>query len=140
MSADETICEFGFPGPLRDRLVAAVLQGSKTATSSLLTEWEQDGDALPFAGERQTVIDSAGAPVAVIEIVSATVVALGDVDLQVALDEGEGFESVADWRSAHERYWNEQVKPVLADTSAWPLTDDTPVVVERFRVVERFAD
>ena len=140
MSLPQKLCEFGFPGPLRDRLVAAVLSGAKTATSSLLTEWEQDGDALPLVGERQTVIDSDARPVAVIEIVSATVVALGDVDLQVALDEGEGFESVADWRSAHERYWNEQVQPVLADTSAWPLTDATPVVVERFRLVERVAD
>ncbi|MFC4496634.1 hypothetical protein ACFPA8_21115 [Streptomyces ovatisporus] len=28
--------EFAFPGPLRDRLVAAVLDGTRTATASLL--------------------------------------------------------------------------------------------------------
>jgi uncharacterized protein YhfF len=73
------ICEFGFPGPLRDRLVHAVLSGAKTATSSLLADWERDGERPPAAGELQTVIDSAGIPVAIIEIVECEVVALGAV-------------------------------------------------------------
>lgn len=33
--------EFAFPGPLRDRLVAAVLDGSKTATTGLVAEYER---------------------------------------------------------------------------------------------------
>ncbi len=74
-------CEFGFPGPLRDRLVAAVLRGEKTATSSLLLEWQLEDEPLPKAGERQKVIDSAGAPVAVIEIVSVEVIRLADARL-----------------------------------------------------------
>jgi uncharacterized protein YhfF len=70
---------FAHPGPLRDRLVAAILAGEKTSTSSLL-----------------------------------------------AGDEGEGFETVAQWREAHERFW-----------SGRETGDDTRVVTERFRLVER---
>jgi uncharacterized protein YhfF len=38
LGMEQRICEFGFPGPLRDRLVDAVLSGVKTATSSLLAD------------------------------------------------------------------------------------------------------
>lgn len=50
------VCEFAFPGPLRDRLVGAVLRGEKTATCSLLVEWESE--PLPVVGERHAVIDT----------------------------------------------------------------------------------
>ncbi len=92
------VCDLGYPGPLRDRLVAAVLRGEKTATSSLLAEWEQEEDPLPESGGHRTLIDSGGRAVGVIEIRSADVIRLGDADLRLAIAEGEGFGSVAQWR------------------------------------------
>jgi hypothetical protein len=50
LGMEQRICEFGFPGPLRDRLVDAVLSGVKAATSSLLADWERDGEEPPAAG------------------------------------------------------------------------------------------
>jgi uncharacterized protein YhfF len=128
-------CEFGTPGPLRDRLVRAVLDGGKTATTSLLAQWEHDDEPLPSVGERQTVVDSHARAVAVIELVEVAVVRLGDGDLRLALDEGEGFRSVAEWREAHERFWAQEVLASLP--GALTLDDDTAIVVERFRVVAR---
>jgi uncharacterized protein YhfF len=64
---------------------------------------------------------------------------MGDVDLQFAIDEGEGFESVAAWRDAHEDFWNgylDEIRAGIGDP-AFALTDDTLVVCERFRLVER---
>jgi uncharacterized protein YhfF len=139
MDLPEQICEFGFPGPLRDRLVDAVLRGAKTATSALMVEWEEEAEPLPQVGERQTVVDSEGRPVAVIEVFAVDVIRLGDADLRLALEEGEGFRSVAEWREDHERYWNDEVKPQLRGGSAWQLDDDTQVVAQRFRLVERLA-
>ena len=130
------VCEFGFPGPLRDRLVAAVLRGEKTATSSLLVEWQVDDEPLPKVGERQTVVDSAGAPVGVIEIVSVEVIRLEDAESTLAREEGEGFADVGEWRAAHERFWSEEVIPRLPGDRVVPLTDHTEVVVERFRLLE----
>jgi uncharacterized protein YhfF len=130
---ERRICEFGFPGPLRDRLVDAVLSGVKTATSSLLAEWEQEGEQLPAAGELQTVVDSAGSAVAIIEIVGSEVVALGVVDDRVARAEGESYQTGAGWRSEHERFWREEVFPRWQGDV--PVLDDsTPVVVEWFRL------
>src|SRR3954452_8003571 len=90
--------EFAFPGPLRDRLVAAILSGAKTSTSSLVCFYEPENEPLPQAGLRSAVVDSQGRPVAVIELTEVRVVRLAEVDLQHALDEGEGDETVAQWR------------------------------------------
>jgi uncharacterized protein YhfF len=130
--------EFGFPGELRERLNAAILSGAKTASSSLLVEYGLDEQPLPRPGEHLTVLDSQERPVAVIEIVAVRVTRLGEVGLDIALAEGEGFESVAEWRRAHERFWNsyrDWLRTRLGDAS-WQLTDDTAVVVEHFRLVE----
>jgi uncharacterized protein YhfF len=124
---------FGPPGPMRDRLVTAVRRGEKTASSSLLVEWEADREPLPAAGDRLTVIDSDESPVALIELLAVDVIRLGDADLSLARDEGEGFESVAEWREAHERFWSDEVIPELPN--GLTLSDDTEVVVERFRLV-----
>jgi uncharacterized protein YhfF len=124
------------PGPLRDRLVAAVLRGEKTATTSLLAEWDADREQLPEAGERQTVIDSDEQPVAVIELTAVDLIRLADVDLSLAREEGEGFKAVTEWRREHERFWRERVIPRLPAPLAVAPTDDTRIVVERFRLVQ----
>lgn len=131
----ETICEFAVPGIIRDRLVEAVIHQEKTATTSLLVEWEHDGDPLTPVGEHQTVVDSFGRPVVEIELVALDVIRLGDVGLDVALAEGEGFAGVGDWRIAHEMFWQEHVLPNLPDSLISKLDDDTLVVVEHFRLI-----
>ena len=48
-----------------------------------------------------------------------------EIDEQFARDEGEGFESVEDWRVAHERFLG------------CPIGPETQIVAVRFRVTER---
>ncbi|MCX4821982.1 ASCH domain-containing protein [Streptomyces sp. NBC_01142] len=126
------------PGPLRDRLVAAVLSGRKVSTTGLLAEYEAEKEELPPVGERSALIDSDGHEVAVVELTEVRVLPLGEVDLQHALDEGEGHVSVAGWRAAHERFWHsEEMREALGDPE-FEVDDETLVVAERFQVVERF--
>jgi uncharacterized protein YhfF len=133
------VSHFAFPGPLRDRLVAAVLSGEKTATSSLLREYDEPGEAPPEVGSRSVVVDSAEQPVCVIETTEVRVLPLDQVDEQFARDEGEGFDSVAEWRAAHEEFWRSaEMRAALGGVDV-ELADDTLVVAERFRVVERIA-
>src|SRR5215470_11080645 len=103
---DLPMAEFAFPGPLRDRLVAAIVSGTKTATSGLVLAYERENEPLPEVGQVWAVVDSVGRRVAAIEVTEVRVVRLADVDLQHALDEGEGDESVAQWRAGHERFWH----------------------------------
>jgi uncharacterized protein YhfF len=129
--------EFAFPGPVRDQLVAAVLAGAKTTTSGLVADYEYEGSPLPRTGLRQAVIDSAGNPVAVIETTAVRVIRLGDVDLAHAVGEGEGFTSVAEWRAGHEQFWHsEQTRQALGDP-AFTVDDDTLVVAQAFRLVNK---
>jgi uncharacterized protein YhfF len=125
-----------YPGPLRDQLVAAVLSGQKVSTTGLLAEYEAEKEELPPVGERSALIDSDGREIAVIELTEVRVLRLGEVDLQHALDEGEGYASVAEWRAGHEAFWHgDEMREALGE----PVVDDeTLVVAERFRVVERF--
>lgn len=132
---DLPVAEFAFPGPLRDRLVAAILSGAKTSTSALLAGYAQDDEPLPEVGRLSAVLDSAGRRVAVIEVTEVRVVRLGDVDLQHALDEGEGYESVGQWRSGHEEFWHSaEVRGEMGDPD-FTVDDDTLIVAERFRLV-----
>jgi 2-phospho-L-lactate transferase len=129
------LAEFAFPGPLRDRLVAAILAGEKTSTTSTLVEYSIDGEPLPVVGSRQVLIDSQSQPVAVLEITGVSVVRLADVDLDHARDEGEGHASVAEWRAGHESFWHSAALREHVGDPDFTVTDDTPVVLERMRVV-----
>ena len=135
------LCEFAHPhSDLRRELVALVLQGTKTATAGLRLEYELDGDAVPQPGDREVVIDADDRYVGVIETTECRILRMAEVDDQFARDEGEGFADAADWRVAHERFWNgylDDLRERLGDAS-WRLTDDTPIVCQRFRLVERY--
>lgn len=112
---------------LRRKLVEAVLRGDKISTAGLAMNHAPYADEpLPKAGDRWLMLDYDDKPVAVVETVSAEIVPAGQVSLQFARDEGEGFESVADWREAHERFWSDK-----------DITDETLILCEYFRVVER---
>ena len=132
--------ELGFAGtPLRRQLVDAVLRGEKTATAGLLVDYEREGEPLPSVGDRSVLIDDADMGVAVVEVTDVRVLRVAHCELAFARDEGEGFESVAAWREAHERFWRgyaDEIRAYLGDPS-WDITDDTLFVAERFRVVER---
>ncbi|MDO3700185.1 ASCH domain-containing protein [Micromonospora sp. C28SCA-DRY-2] len=127
--------EFAFPGPLRDKLVSAILSGAKTSTTGLLVGYERANEPLPEVGQRSAVVDSADRPVAVIEVTEVRVIRLADVDLRHAVDEGEGDESVAQWRAGHEAFWRSpEVRAELGDPG-FTVDDDTLVVAQRFRLV-----
>jgi uncharacterized protein YhfF len=105
-----------FPGPVRDHLVTAVREGRKVSTTGPLAGYEAEREELPPAGERSALIDSAGREAAVIEPTGVRVLPLGAVDLQRAVDEGEGHTSVAAWRADRERFWHgEEMREALGD-------------------------
>jgi uncharacterized protein YhfF len=119
--------ELGHPRTdLRRDLVDAVLRGEKTATAGLLAHYELEGERLPEVGERWALLDYDDDPVAVVAVTEVQVVRVADVDLTFARDEGEGFTSIDEWRAAHEAFW-----------AGERICDDTLVVAERFRVIDR---
>jgi uncharacterized protein YhfF len=129
---------FAFPGPLRDELTALALDGAKTTTAGLFAEYEADGDVVSVPGAREVLLDSDEHPVAIIETVESRIVRLADVDDQHAIDEGEGYADAAAFRVAHERFWNGYIDDLRSRIGpGFTIDDDTLVVLQRFRVVER---
>ena len=133
---DLPVAEFAFPGPLRDQLVAAIVAGDKTTTTSLVAGYEHENEPLPQPGLRQVVIDSAGNPVTVIETTAVRVMRLAEVDLDHALGEGEGYTSVEEWRAGHEQFWHSaEMREAMGDPG-FTVGDDTLVVAQEFRLIE----
>jgi uncharacterized protein YhfF len=118
--------ELGYPRTeLRRQLVAAVLAGEKTATAGLWSEYEAEGETIDEPGTRYALHDFDDKPVAIVEVTDAKVVPASEIDIEFARDEGEGFESVDDWRIAHEDFFQQPIEP------------DTKIVAVRFRLVEQ---
>jgi uncharacterized protein YhfF/N-acetylglutamate synthase-like GNAT family acetyltransferase len=129
---------FARPGPLRDRLTVLALAGTKTTTAGLLVESTLDGQPVPAAGDRSVLVDSVDRPVALVETDACRVLRLADVDDQHAVDEGEGYANAAEFRLAHERYWNTDLADLrkrLGDPT-FSIGDETEIVAERFRLIE----
>ena len=124
----EELPPFGLGYPrtdLRRELVEAVQRGEKVATAGLADQFAPSTfEPRPAAGDRWALLDYEDEPVGVVETTAVSVVRAADVTVEFARAEGEGFESVADWRAAHERFWSER-----------QITDDTPILCEYFRLV-----
>jgi len=126
--------EIAVPGPLRDRGVAAILDGSKTALTGLLEIYAHAGDPVPQAGQQFSVLDSEGRSAVIIELTEVRVVPLKEIDDDFAHAEGRGYGDVAEWRAAHEEFFQSEV--VSKYLGYVPVIEDgTLVVAERFRVV-----
>jgi uncharacterized protein YhfF len=117
--------ELGHPRTeLRRQLVDAVLRGEKTATAGLLADYEAESEQPETVGARCILLGYEDEPVATIEVTESRVMPAAEIDESFARDEGEGFESVEDWRVAHERFFGRPIEP------------ETQIVAVRFRVVE----
>ncbi|MFW0182686.1 ASCH domain-containing protein [Rothia sp. CCM 9417] len=127
--------EYGTPGPLRDRLVAAILSGQKTATSSLYEEYRRFGEDLPQVGQREIVLDSHQHPVCLTETVAVEVLPVSDMKLDFALAEGEGFTSVDDWWAAHRTFWGSEDYRTHLGQPEIELDENTLVVCQWFRML-----
>lgn len=126
------------PGAILDRLIDGIHRGVKTATTALKVSFEMTNQPLPNPGDRYVLVDSANSPAALIELTEVRACRFADVGIDVARAEGDWFESVEQWREAHERFFNRSADAVAAylGQESWRTTDDTMVVVRFFTTVE----
>jgi uncharacterized protein YhfF len=108
--------EFGTPGEMRERLTGLVIHGRKRATAGLLAEYAAEAEDLEHVGERLAVLDNAGRQVATVEITRIDVRAFSEVPWSFVAAEGEGDESVQEWREGHRAEWAAEGVTVEGDT------------------------
>ena len=133
---DLPVLELAAPGPERESGIKAILAGTKTAMTGLPALHECAGEPLPAVGDRFRVVDSAERPVAVIELIRVDLKPISAVTDDYAHAEGRGYRDAAHWRTAHEEFFRSDF--VARFLGAVPeINDDTVVVTQRFRVVDR---
>ncbi len=97
------------------------------------------GESLPRVGGQWELIDGAGRRCGMVETTRVRIIPLDEVGDDVAHDEGEGFADAAEWRRAHEAFWDQAAEMIRAEAGdpAWTLRDTEPVVVEWFRLLHQ---
>jgi len=120
---------FGDDPELAEKLLGAVLAGDKTATSSALWDYDDEGAPLPMVGELSILLDGDGHPRALIRTTSVETTTFEEVDEDFAAAEGEGDRTLESWRADHEEFWRRNLG------EGREFTQDMPVVCERFKLL-----
>lgn len=88
------------------KLAALVLSGKKTATASLMEHDSDAGDG-GTVGRFSVVTDFDGNPQCVVQTTEVRFLPFTEVDAAFAFDEGEGDQTLEDWRRGHRRFFME---------------------------------
>ena len=115
---------------IADELLSLYLNGSKTAGSSLVRDYELTGEEFPGLEDYWIILDSSGHPRCIVKTVRVEFFVFGEVPEHVAIAEGEGDLSVAYWKRAHKDFF----EPFLAEWGVMDL-NKARVVTEFFELV-----
>jgi uncharacterized protein YhfF len=138
-SSREPFLDYGHEGDggLGDRLIELIRAGRKTVAVSLAREWDLEGGP-PRIGQRLPVIDRHGRRRATVEVVRVTVVPFAEIGPDVVDAEATGAGSHEDWRAAQRALYDgcREEMAVLLEEPGWRLTDEEPMIVTWFRLVD----
>ena len=124
------VWHFGDSQELADELAELVVSGKKTATASLLWEYEAEGEALPWSGSYSVITNFDGTPKGVIQTIEVRILPFDEVEADFAADEGEGDLSLDFWRKAHRLIFSRTCARLGLEPNS-----KMPVVCERFRLL-----
>lgn len=121
---------FGDSKEMADELAELVLTGQKTATASNYTLYELEGEALPYAGLHNIILDGDENAVAILETTSVNVIPFHEVTQEHAYLEGEGDRTLTYWQDVHQSLFEKELEEVNRK-----FDEKIPVVCERFKLV-----
>lgn len=107
-----------------------IISGQKTATSSLLWQYESSGKALPPLGNLSVVENGRRAPVCIVQTTWMEIIRFEDVDAQFAFEYGEGDRTLEGWRKMFWDYYSNACAALGRE-----MSPDAPLACERFRVI-----
>lgn len=119
-------------GPDADELLALVLAGVKRGTASSVDVYEVEGEAIPKVGDLAVILDSQGSARCIVETTAVEILPFIDVPERFAQTEGEGDQSLAYWREAHERFFTREMESI-----GKTFSPDMCVIMETFALVYR---
>lgn len=120
---------FGGNEALADELLALVLEGKKTATTSAVLSYEAEGLPMPKVGDYSVVTNWAGEPYCVIQTTAVMVLPFNEMTFEICKREGED-ECLETWVEGHRRFLSQDARD-----NGYAFSEDMPVVFEDFDVV-----
>lgn len=121
---------FGNTKEMANELGRLVIDGIKTATCSLLWEYESGNEPLTLVGDVSIITEWDGSPLCIIETTEVIIQPFNEVDEEFAHDEGEGDRSYDYWRETHWQFFSK-----LCESIGKQANETMPLVCERFRVI-----
>lgn len=115
-----------------NELLALVLAGTKTATTSYRPSYVAQDQPLPEIGTLSMVTDFAGTPRCVIETKAVTCLPFDQMTFDICKREGEDT-CLETWQSNHRRFFGQECQQV-----GIPFDEHEDVVFEDFEVIFRF--
>jgi uncharacterized protein YhfF len=121
---------FGFSPEDAASIAQLVLNGTKTATGSVLWSYEYDKKPVPRVGDYWVVQDGRSVPVGIIQTTDVSLIPFDEVPECYAWEGGEGDRTMETWRSIYWRYIIDECERIGLEPS-----QKTPLIMERFKVV-----
>ena len=113
-----------------DRLASLCLAGIKTATSSVYETFELDEMKVPEKGDYSIILDSDEVPLFIIKDTKVEIKKFGEIEAEFAEKEGEGDQSLEDWKKIHQKEFEKKCEEYGIEFS-----EDTLILCEEFEVV-----
>lgn len=121
---------FGNSSEMARELAELVISGKKTATASLVSVNQIKPETAPVDNGYSVVTDFEGNPLCVIQTMEIRHLPFDEVDAQFAFDEGEGDQSLENWREDHWRYFTKE-----AAESGIKFDEKSLICCERFKLL-----
>ena len=100
-----------------------VLEGKKTATASLVWEYEGKSEDAPILRGYSVVTDFDGNPKCVLQTTELRVLPFDEVDAEFAFEEGEGDQSLDHWLKVHWDYFSRRCAEIGKEANSEMLVN-----------------
>lgn len=121
---------FGNSSEMAKELAGLVISGKKTATASLVVINEIKPEIAPINDGYSVVTDFEGNPLCVIQTSEIRHLPFDEVDAEFAFDEGEGDQTLEDWRDGHWQYFTQEAAELGIE-----FNEKSLICCERFRLL-----
>ena len=129
---DFRVVSIGSSAEIKDAIVTLILDGQKTGTFTSPWLYEDNPSLAPQPGQYGVLMDSRGAPRAVLKTTKTITVPFHQItETETAVD-GPAVRPLPVWRSVHEAFFGRELKK-----RGKSFTTDLPITVEHFEVVCR---
>jgi uncharacterized protein YhfF len=118
-----------------EQVLALIEAGDKTGTFTLPWIVARTGQPEPREGDCIVLIDFRGQPRLLVRLTAIEAVTFGTIGPRHTAVDGTPVRDLAVWKPLHTRYWNNLLEPF-----GLVVSDNMPVLVERFELLARTAD